>query len=327
MAARKKKVASARKPSTRAKRKVTKVAPPSGKEETAETDATEKTNRAQAASPDHESSGWDGSSRRFRRPEPERTQPWRDGRGPADDDSWRRGPDDHWSDPRNPIEEGVARAADLGYRVIEEQIERGRRLADELGMGWGTGPTRHRYRRPVGRGSYPALDPLSLVVDFVASALDSLSRLQAHRYGARWPGEPETDDPYDPYGSGTRSSGGSAPPSTHGLGPDGWGSAWGDSAHEPERTEIRVEMNSSRPTQVTIDLDETEGPLETNGLYSRHVGEAAIEDVVLERSPTAPLTIRIGVGDSLPADLYTGVIFDPETEEAVGTITLRIMES
>ena len=152
MAARKKKTTSRKQAKKTTKKKATgkstgrKATPKRTRKKTGQTATPEKAGpvQTQASSDSFPGTGEQpvtGAPPRFRREEPRRTQPWRDGRQVEHEESWREGPDDEWPRYRpNPIEEGVERAADLGYRVIEEQIERGRRLADELGMGWGAGP-------------------------------------------------------------------------------------------------------------------------------------------------------------------------------------------
>lgn len=84
--------------------------------------------------------------RRIKRRDPRRTGPIRNAGG-----AWREG--EPWRDSAWPGDDAASRGVREGYRVIEEQIRRGRRMAQEIGEeAWDEGPYDRRRRRRPGFG-------------------------------------------------------------------------------------------------------------------------------------------------------------------------------
>lgn len=92
---------------------------------------------------------------------------------------------------------------------------------------------------------------------------------------------------------------------------------------------VAIEVESSRKTQVTLDL--RPGP--NQGVPHVHalnappdLGIPPLTDVSFrwDRESAIPV-VQLKIPDSQPAALYTGVVVDPKTNEARGTLCVRIL--
>lgn len=232
---------------------------------------------------------------RLRRADPPRTEPLRQWsslyRGP---DSWNprdtppRDEDDEapkadrWNDV---VSEGVA----LGYRVIEEQIRQGQRVAEQIGeASYGpaaiTGDVREASERMV---RYSA-DLVALWLDFVNTTIGNGDILRA--LSAAW--QP-----------------GAAP------------------APAAEAAAMPIEICSSRPLRAHLELKPGAAgrPLAVPGLHALEADKPPLTAVTFEPAGSeGGACLRIRVPDGQAAGRYAGVVVDQQSGEPVGTLSVRL---
>jgi hypothetical protein len=232
---------------------------------------------------------------RMRRDDPERTGPVR---------SWSKLY--HASDPREAADgaasadgaerDVVAQGVGLGYRVIEEQIRQGQRVAEQISAASYSpsaigGDMREASERMV---RYSA-DLLALWFDFVNSTMangELMRNFSASLQGARPPAE-----------------------------------ATGPAA--AASTSVAVELCSIRPVRVTLDLKAHAAgrSLATHGLRAADIDKPPLTEVGFERAAdAAPLVLRLRVPETQPPGLYTGVVIDKQSGELLGTLTAQVSE-
>jgi hypothetical protein len=194
----------------------------------------------------------------------------------------------------DPGEDVLAHGVKLGYAVIDDQIQRGERLAERLRQG------------AVKPGGAPAAEiglllerALNLYKDMGALALTAAEAL------ARSP-----------------------------VLQSGLSRAWaGNSASEPARapgpgSRFSIELASSRKTHVALDIRPTLGkavPL----VHALHAVNPAYPPLTgahftLDPEAMAPV-LHLAIADAQPAATYSGVIVDGGTNEPCGTLSVRIL--
>ena len=235
-----------------------------------------------------------GKGERLRRANPERTGPMRNAatylRDPAPADGVASG--STVPDPAAPVEDPVAHGVRLGYKVIEEQIRQGRRLAQRLGNAAGkvgaAGP---------GEGGVLVERVLHLYNDVGAlcfDAVETLARSPTLRAGIARASQADAE---------TRSG-----------------------ADAGAGTGFVIEVASTRRTQVTLDLRMRPGrfvPL----VHALHAAESAIPPLTgvrFDLTLPEPL-LRVEIADAQPAATYTGVVVDSTTNEPRGTVSVRLL--
>jgi hypothetical protein len=238
---------------------------------------------------------------RLRRPDPERTEPLRHWsklyRTP---DSWnlRDGQDEapssaeaateSWNDV---VAEGVA----VGYRVIEEQIRHGQRVAEQLSdASYGPAMIAGDVREATERMIRYSADLVALWMEFVNSTMGSGELLRP--LAAAW----------QQRGDGQRP------------------------ASEPGATAaVAIDVCSSRPVRVSVDLKPgaARRPLVVHGLRAVQADKPVLTEVTFEPAREGePATVRLRVPEGHPAGLYTGVIVDQQSGEPLGTLSARVSE-
>lgn len=242
---------------------------------------------------------------RFRREDPERTEPhrhWsnlyrssesfdaRDAPGAAESSDGAKQAES-WSDV---VSEGVR----LGYRVIEEQMKQGQRVAEQISdPGYGpaamSGDVREATERMIRYGG----DLVALWIEFVNSTMANGDFIRS--LGASWQ---------------AAARGVAVPfPADQGMAP----------------TSISVDVCSIRPVRVTLDLKPNAAgrALATHGLRAPEVEKPALTDVTFEAGPDGVLPrLRLRVPEGQPPGLYTGVVVDKRSGELLGTMTAELSE-
>lgn len=234
-----------------------------------------------------------GKRERLQRPDPERTEPIRNAatylRDPTSDD----GAKSKSSQPdSSETTDALAHGVKLGYKVIEEQILQGQRLAQRLGKAAGK-------TSATGSGEIGALIErvLHLYKDMGTlcfDAVETLARSPALRSGISraWQGTAESE---------------SAPDSDTGF---------------------AIEVASTRRTQVTLDLRRRPGrfiPL----VHALHAADPTIPPLTgvrfkMEPASPAPM-LQVEIPDTQLPATYTGVVVDSTTNEPRGTLCVRLL--
>lgn len=213
--------------------------------------------------------------------------PSSEGRG--DDEPERRGG----------VDDVVSRSVELGYRVIDDWMRQGQRAAQRLG-----------------EGPYDATAFTQDAQDLTARIAQHASDLfglwlklfeMAAAGGARAGMPPGTV-------AGTAPNGGAAHPA-----------ASATTAAAP--LAVRVEVTSTIPTQVALDLRPDAAGRRLVVLALRAVDPEAprLDDVAIGRDgDEGAFVARLRVPDDHPAGTYNGLILDEDTSRPVGTLSVRI---
>lgn len=236
---------------------------------------------------------------RLHRPEPERTEPLRhwshlyrapeswqpDGTG-AEPPPGAAPANDAWSDV---VADGVA----VGYRVIEEQIRQGQRVAEQIGSAsYGAAAMSGDVREAGERLVRFSADLVALWMDFVNTTMANGDLMRGMT--AAW-----------------------APP----------GAAAAPASAPPAAAAVTVEVQSSRPLRVSVELKPggERRALATHGLRALEPDKPALDDVafVADRDSAGPV-LRLRVPDGHPPGVYSGVVLDAQSGEPLGTLTARL---
>ena len=217
--------------------------------------------------------------------------------------------------PREPVAEGV----DLGYRVIEEYMQKGQEFARSV-----FAPSGGADRSGDGNGFDPKAITSRLVkvaTDFAGAWLDMM-QMTVDRSGARSAG-PVSGFDLDP-GPGPATA---AP----GPGKDGGGTAAAPPAlaaapvtidiESKRRVEISVEIKAPPPgSGVVLLAHDLRAPGATPGAKP-----ARIAGVTLARpDPAGPIVVRIKIPDHQAPGVYSGLIVDAAENLPRGTISVRV---
>jgi hypothetical protein len=240
---------------------------------------------------------------RLHRQDPERTDPLRQWammyRTP---DSWNQrdpapesaaaGAEANGESWQDVVAEGVA----VGYRVIEEQISQGKRVAEQLsqasyGPAAMTGDVREATERLV---RYSA-DLVALWMEFVNTSMANGDLLRT--LSAAWP-QPAAGAPPEATDAGAA-------------------------------TAFAIEIASTHPVRVTFDLKSSAAGrrLATHGLRALEVEKPPLTEIAFETDwAGGPVALRLRVPEGQPPGLYTGVVIDQQSGEPLGTLTARLAE-
>lgn len=260
------------------------------------------------------------SAERFRRHDPERTDPIRnfsttlrgDGRNgaaaPTDPPDWL-GEEPAAAPAEGPAGPGVSDfvgdGVRLGYDVLFDQMRRGQSFAAQHLGGFGLGG--------LGLGSTPQAAPAAAadVRKIVERLLRSYSDMFIETslfwmdfvLAAKPPGAPS---PRWSPGAGTSPGTPGAPASS--------------------AAPIPVTVLSSRPTRCDLKLDPgaEAQPLQACQLWARDTAKPPLLDVSFDTGSEGKVFLRVRVPDDQPADLYLGVVCHRTTGEPLGTLAVEI---
>ena len=262
-----------------------------------------------------------GTTERLHRPDPERTGPIRNAatylREPPASDAAH-----HPADGPDTADGAVAHGVRLGYKVIEEQIQHGRLLAQRLGKAGartdatGAGDAGLLIERVL----HLYKDVGALCVD----ALEALAQSPAIRAGiARATQAAQAPQASQSSHASHASHSPQASHSSHGNSPGVDGRA------ESSATKaFAIEVVSARRTQVTLEVRWSAGRFEprVHALHAADPSLPPLTGLTFDMDPSRPEPmLRVEVPDIQPAGTYTGVVVDTASNEARGTVTVRLL--
>jgi hypothetical protein len=241
---------------------------------------------------------------RLRRKDPSRTQPIRGWgqlfRQPSADPATGNGSSDPSGAPDEDksINEAVAEAVDLGYRIIEEQINHGKRVAEQVS-------TRKYTSNSVGDDASEMVRRLlQFYTDFGSICFDMIetfSRSSILSDGVR---NLMNRGPTGEQDAAEKPINGSA-----GLGT------------------LPLDVQSARPARVELDLEGLPNGcrLGVHALCALDPEKPPLRDIcfLYDDHPERP-TLKVRVPADQPTDVYTGVVIDTASNLARGTISIRI---
>lgn len=187
----------------------------------------------------------------------------------------------------------VAQGVKLGYRVIEEYMRQGQRIAQQINnRSYGLGTMGNDIREISEQMLRYYSDLVSLWLDLMGSIAGNPDLIR-NLFGL-W--QPQSE------------------PSVNAAPANG-------------ATTVSIEVVSARPAQVTLDLrPQSEGlPLATHGLRALDPEKPPLTDITFEPgADNGPVSLRIRVPEGQPPGLYTGVVIDRDTGQPRGTLSVRI---
>jgi hypothetical protein len=209
---------------------------------------------------------------------------------------------DHTTPPDRAWTDVVSHGVELGYNVVEEHIRQGQRVAQQVNdRSYSLGAAGSDIRELVERMARYYADLGSLWGDLINSLaanpdfLNNLFRMLRSQ-------------PASANGASTEGT------STNGV-------------STREAIAVAVEVVSTRPTQVTLDLrpHSERLSLTTYGLRATDPEKPLLTDITFApSSDNGYVCLRICVPDGQPPDVYTGVIVDKATNLPRGTLSVRI---
>lgn len=103
----------------------------------------------------------------------------------------------------------------------------------------------------------------------------------------------------------------------------------GQGAQSNHLRAVSIEMISTRPVQVSLDLreDSERLPLVTLGLRTVDANKPVLNDISFTPGQTgSSVKLRISIPDAHPPGTYSGVIVNRDTGETQGTLSVRIAQ-
>jgi hypothetical protein len=226
--------------------------------------------------------GW----QRFARKDPPRTEPIRDWAGLLKPGGSGRQPDKS-TDERAP--DAAARAINLAYRVIEENIAQGQRVTEKLTKG------PDQLANPGAEIQEFFQRTLRYTAEIVPMWLDLMNSIASSDTIRRFitPAVSQAQSPLN----------GTYP--------------------------ISVEVRSVRPTTISLEVKPHADPalLMVNGLRSSAADVTPLEDIsfVVANGDGRP-RLRVAIPPKQPSGLYSGVVTRRDSGEPVGILTVRLDE-
>ena len=246
---------------------------------------------------------------RIKRPTPTRTRPlrnWSTLFSAAGESAAHAGAGSAGAKPEASLNDVVSRSVELGYRVVDEYIRQGQKVAQRFTeRSYGPDAMAGDAQELAARMAQFASDFTALWFEMMQVGMSNVGR---------WP-----LPPFD--GSGVAAGRSPAPP------PAAPPSA-APAAEPPPPVRVKVVVTSPYPTEVSLDLRNGGAAQRLVAQSLRAVDEATprLSDVAIEDGgEDAPMTLRIRVPDGQPPGVYNGLIIDAETGKPMGTVSLRIV--
>lgn len=244
------------------------------------------------------------TSERLRRKDPARTEPnrswgqlFRQSSADSAFETDSSGANGASSDDKS-INEAVSEAVDLGYKIIEEQISHGKRVAEQVS-------SRNYTSNSVGDDASEVVRRLlQFYTDFGSICFDmieTISRSSILSDGVQNLMNPKSAAAE---GAGEKPINGSA----------GFGN-------------LPLDVQSARPARVEINLDgvPNDCSLGVHALCALDPEKPPLRDIAfLYDDHSERPTLKVRVPADQPSDVYTGVVIDTATNLARGTISIRI---
>lgn len=236
---------------------------------------------------------------RLKRPEPARTAPIRAGwlslfaGGGAGDGSSESPGEGESERERPPSTDPVARAVELGYRVVDDYVRQGQDVAK-----------RFTSRRAAAGVGGDVQDLMTRWFKYTSELTEVWFQLVGMTAGGQMP----------------RAAAWAGAPAPQGPAPTA-----GPVAGEPTR--VGVQVRCSRPVEVVLDLRPLSGetPLRVHDLRAADAEKPRITGVRIERvqGRDAPL-LCIEIPEDQPPGIYSGLVLDEATSLPAGTVAVRI---
>ena len=189
----------------------------------------------------------------------------------------------------------IARSVDLGYRVIDEYVRQGQKAAEQL-----TGGSAD-FEAMTGSVQEMSVRMAQYTSDVLGMWFQMMGAAMAAPGAAAWTAPASRAEPAR-----------SAPPAAAPV------------AAEPVR--VRVEVASTRPVEVGIDLRPGAGltPLIVHALRAVDPDKPVLTATVVANGEPGVLRLRVRIGDDHPPGVYSGLLLDEASGLPVGALSLRV---
>ena len=202
----------------------------------------------------------------------------------------------------------VAHGVELGYRVIDQYVRQGQRAAERLN------PRDEGRGRDSDASAGDLRDDLEELAERLLRFTTSLIPQRTEVEGVLAWGRDFLRGLLSQW----------APNLSDDVANDG---ALPDGDRNPGDSNLSVEVVSSRPIRVTLDLRAHSGrvALMGEGMRAADSGSPPLGDVTfVDADGDDCLVVRIRVADDQPAGTYTGVVTDAQSGEHCGTLSVRV---
>jgi len=196
--------------------------------------------------------------------------------------------------------DAVGSAVEMGYRVVDEYIRQGQKVARQMSEGGGAAAL------PASDWGEAATRITQLTTEWMGMWFEFAQRAVS---GA---GVRAADIPtVDLFGATARPTPAPAAPAAQG-----------------QRSRVRIEIKTSRPAEVSLDLhpDHTGEALIVHNLRGADAQAPRLGVVFEAAAEGRPALLSIQVPADQPAGVYSGAIVHAATNRAVGTLTIQIGE-
>ena len=201
-----------------------------------------------------------------------------------------------------PLNDVVSHGVKLGYRVVEDHIRHGQRIAQEVNnRSYSPGAFGNDIRETIERLARYYTDLGSLwgeLVNSLVSNPDVINNLQQLWQRATTPAATNGTSAHNPEG-----------PEAHVM------------------TAVTIDVIASQPTQVTLDLypQSERLLLTTHGLRSVDPDKPPLTNIsFVPGSDHSPVCLRVHIPNDQPPDTYTGIIVEQATNRPRGTLSVRV---
>lgn len=202
----------------------------------------------------------------------------------------------------------VAHSVDLGYRIVDDYIRQGEKVARQFSERSATPQTMVNDAQDVAlRFAQHASGLAAVWLEFL--------QLTAANSGV--PFRPNFWDAFTPGGAAV------APPSFHPQPASGSPTR----AATPERASVRIEIVACQPADVVLDLQPHAAgrPLSVHVLREKDSDSVRITDVAFQpETDQAPACVRIRIPEGQQAGTYNGLIVDDASGRPVGSVSVSL---
>jgi hypothetical protein len=249
---------------------------------------------------------------RLRREDPKRTSPirnwstlYRSADSWGKDDPATQPAAEEGTNPHSTPLDAVSHGVTLGYQVIEEHLQQGRRIAEQINnRSYNVKGAGNDVRGLIEQLMRDSVNILSLWFNLLSSFTGNPDLVrQFSRSDHKDPSSPEREAFHQ-----------TTPPVEEPT---------------PRDTTVSVEIRAHGPTQVTVNLSPQAEQLflATPGLHAMSAEKPPLTDITfLPGLDGNPAQLRIHVPQGHPPDLYTGVLVDRTTGLPQGTLSVRIAD-
>ena len=236
-----------------------------------------------------------------------------------------RGATTQASGPESPsIGDAFSRAVDVGYRVIDEYIRQGQQAAERMRQGdYNAEAATADFQDLAVRMTRSASDLMETWLQLVAGATGVAGGSNFGLTGGRAQVGPAANGRHPPERVRWTD-----PPPDRGTVPRGAPPAPEPSHGDPADARLRIEVQSSRPTEVFVDLraGASRRPLRVHALRSVETDKPRLEAKLCHGANTdEPSVLRVEVPPDHPPGAYHGLILDEEANRPLGTLTVKIL--